>query len=355
MGAKSFALDACPTQNLYTIPDSPYQKIPVYDQDGAEICYAYVGSELANYSLLSRKLVSKPVIHPLWTAYLYSYYEDEPEIDGGSAALALKILGEKGVCNAEDVQKALKEFANGAQLTEPEVLSFLSSMRRGMKKLQKRNKFKFKKMNQDEMFNKSFLKVSTEFKSFNDDNLTCAKEDFSKQLSQIDLLHNHLVTIFHNIVYRKCTKFTRYDLDYDNYYGESDDQVKNQIRVFFTKEKKPLAIRFCGNVLYNDKFDGIENVDRIKASKKCYRHASLLVGTREKAGKCEYLLKNTWGSSWEKWTKERSCFCQNKKTSEYIEDCKKETHPESDYTVLACWIAEDKLAKNIYGTSWSQK
>ena len=104
-----------------------------------------------------------------------------------------------------------------------------------------------------------------------------------------------------------------------------------------------------------------------KRKASCGGHSSVLVGSRAKNNKCEYLLRNSWGTNFGDWTSNWECFCEQRKaqkttvsgntytTTYKVErfNCKKKTHQyQHGIKVLGCWVNEDALANNISEASW---
>ena len=92
------------------------------------------------------------------------------------------------------------------------------------------------------------------------------------------------------------------------------------------KKSTGMGISYCAKVLKKPQYVGFIG-RRTSIDSKCGNHASLVVGKRARGGKCQFLVRNTWGNSCRyKWECER-----NKKGKEE-----------------GIWIDAEALINNIY-------
>jgi len=120
-------------------------------------------------------------------------------------------------------------------------------------------------------------------------------------------------------------------------------RLKNILQNYFTSgDVLPMGIVFCSRFLlrggegyvginrrsqfaqYDTYWDGY--IPQFYDEKTCGMHGAVLIGKRCKAGKPQYLMKNSWGSKCDKYAKTVNCV-------------------EGTGTV---WVSEDDLLSNIY-------
>lgn len=133
----------------------------------------------------------------------------------------------------------------------------------------------------------------------------------------------------------------------------SEKKQENKLLSLLNQQSdKPVAIGYCANIL---RYPGHRIPGRLPglslvASKKCYAHYSLIVGSRVKKSneknQCEILVRNSYGDKF--WAeKSYECYCQNKKTSQKY-NCKKEEFDINKEKVLGCWLPSLDLAANTF-------
>jgi hypothetical protein len=117
--------------------------------------------------------------------------------------------------------------------------------------------------------------------------------------------------------------------------GPSFDRVKKDFQEGLDRKKaQPIAISYCskmlkdknyeGTVVHHDKSFGGQKVPK---SKDCGPHASVIIGKKKIEGKCNYLIRNTWGSR-----------CDG-----YDWSCKMNAYGEA----VGVWVPEDALFSNL--------
>jgi hypothetical protein len=110
------------------------------------------------------------------------------------------------------------------------------------------------------------------------------------------------------------------------------DSLTDEIIDQLEEDSLPVGISYCANVLKRGKnFKGIASSDitghkyKQKDGKDdCGRHASIVIGSREKNGSCELLIRNSWGTSCSTYSNDFDCEQGN------------------------IWIPQDVLQNNLY-------
>ena len=148
----------------------------------------------------------------------------------------------------------------------------------------------------------------------------------------------------------------------------TDNELDQKI-INILKSNQPVGISYCSSVLQDKNYRGISNSrndsvrilhrtlrviseeDTKKGSfskgdgkifKGCGRHASLIVASRKKDNKCQYLLRNTWGAD-PLYRDFKDCLCETSK-GKYVACKNKDANPNK----VGCWIDSESLTPNIY-------
>lgn len=111
-------------------------------------------------------------------------------------------------------------------------------------------------------------------------------------------------------------------------YDSLTDEIIDQLQ----EDSLPVGISYCSRVLKRGKnFKGISsygvwghNFKKKDGKTDCGNHASLVIGTRNNGGKCEFLIRNTWGTGCGNYSKDFKCENGN------------------------IWLPEDVLKNNLY-------
>lgn len=113
----------------------------------------------------------------------------------------------------------------------------------------------------------------------------------------------------------------------------------------------PVSVSFCSSVLYDPRFDGVRerNPFFTNTAPDCGSHEALIVGKKMIKGKCHVLLRNSWGSGFNRATRWWKCLCRDRKTGAFKDDCTAPLFNSGKLIVEGCWIDEESLAKNIFG------
>ncbi|MFZ4715107.1 MAG: hypothetical protein ACOYL6_15405 [Bacteriovoracaceae bacterium] len=362
------AQTACPTMNLYKIPDGPYQKIPLYDQEESNLCYAYSAADMTNFDLLSSKKTKEVVVDPVWVAYVDKSKNTDYKLDFGRAKEAIESLNQMGICKASKVEEFIQKFSHEVGLTEIQVMNFLADLESKIFKLtsypehQKKNADGSYSRLQENVFSEAYKDIAEKYEIIHvEDQVACQKNILlENDLKQINFIKNNAITICQEYIFKECKgpillKNYQFNTNSLKNATASDQEVSQKIRSRLGNNLQPLQIGYCANIFSDSSYDGIPTKDRNKRADDCLAHSSVLVGARSLQNKCQYLLRNTHGPQWGEWNRHLTCFCQDKKTKKMIEDCTAQKNPSLDFTILGCWIPEEILSKNISNMSWIEK
>ena len=286
----------CGPVNLVTMKDSPFRKIPVYDQKDTNLCYAYSAAQLVDYHRILNGATERSV-HPAWVALNYAKAKNKTNLYIGHTKEAIESLRESRNCRYNAVSYALVSWAGRKDATETGILG--------------------------------------------------AIEKFSGGQTPVEVASM--------IVGPACPEDAREDLrlpsvrKFNFEQLPDDDSFEKFLKGRLDEAPFPVSIAYCSRVWKEKDYDGIKvnaSGKRDSLDRNCDYHESLIVGKRKAGGSCQLLVRNSMGNGY--WAKQEKskCLCRSKTTGEFADNCSPETHPETIYSVEACWIDSDKLAKN---------
>ena len=113
-------------------------------------------------------------------------------------------------------------------------------------------------------------------------------------------------------------------------------------------DMRPVGIGYCTDFIKYNKLRLIYNTSETtrRPQSNCGEHASIIVGSQKVKDSCQYMIKNTWGSSY--WARKNACYCEHKTTKKKYNNCFKESHPLSEYNVLGCWFDSTDVIANTF-------
>lgn len=346
----SLAVANCNTVNLITAKNSPFTKIPVYDQDGVGICYAYAASQLIDYHLI--KNGGSRSVHPLWAALKYTDSEKQKQISSGNTYETILALKKYGNCDQKKVSNAIKLWASKANVKEAEVIHLIEKLAPEMKSLLSKKRVSDPKANSlnakevETAINKA-IELHAPYCS--------PGATWDKLLPSLrPLLVLNSTELLSHLVMPDCSSnITELKLPNPTKLSSSSDSGWSNIIQNKLSNNTPISISYCATVLKSGpSYDGITERGGIftnnKYSKNCGFHESLIVGKKLINNQCHFLLRNSWGSGFGSSTKKWNCLCKNKKTGSYLDNCTANKHNNGQYTVEGCWVNAEALAKNTY-------
>lgn len=303
--------------NLITDEASPFSKIPVYDQKDSNICYAFAAAQIVDFHLIKNG-AERPSVHPVWLALNYALARKRNGLDIGHTKDTIERLNEVQNCDSNIVSNALSSWAGTAEIPDSKIISFIE-------------KYSDQKR-----------------KPASSDNLTL------RMLSQLRALATNPVQVVSQILSPICSERTKVSVPkvwkYNYSQLPTDEAYEKFLIRRLNENKAPISIAYCSKVWKDPGYDGIDLTFlgvRDALRKDCDYHESLVVGKKLSGGTCQLLVRNTWGDKWKAGNKKWKCLCRDKTTGEFADDCQSETHPDSKYSVEACWISSEKLSKNV--------
>lgn len=331
----AWAQTDCAPMNLVTEENSPFQKIPVFDQDGLNICYAYTASQLIDYELIKKGKQDRS-IHPVWGALKYAELRDRPAINMGNALDVIRAVKKYGNCPIESINGSLSEWTKKANANEIEVLGLIEKLVTVLPGTSEDN------------VDQAIKNVISQHAPYCSGNPTW--DQLVPELKALSTMTSR--DLISNLVLNDCQKGTQ-KISFSKprfVLPKTDEEISPTLNKSMDEFKSPISISYCAKALYDPTYDGLERTERSSGLKAdCSPHDSLIVGKKKIEGQCHYLLRNTWGSGFHRSNKDRKCLCKNRKTGEYIDDCIESTHNNGDNIVEGCWVNEEIFSKNSFG------
>lgn len=356
---------ACSNANLQTRENSPFQRIPVYDQNGLGSCYAYAASQLIDYHRLSRGYGNQNgLTHPIWTALQAKKRAEESTIESGNARNAVLAVARNGTCRESEVQRILNDYKGEGSLTDAQFMSLVENISDSW------DSSRFSTIG--EVFNEALensdaKNVCFDHRYVRDRIFEPFRLDSGKfrKVLGTEFLDNILSSCRGNNYYRPNLESVRSNCQHCSD-SEIDSLIKNKLN-----RGQPLIVNYCARVLGDKNYRGIdssrndfiviknrssrilleEDLDeskidpnkKDKMTKGCGKHSSMVVGSRNHGGKCQYLLRNTWGST--TYEQHPNCLCEVAKGR--YENC---NHGDGTPNVVGCWVDAEALTPNIFET-----
>lgn len=342
----------CSPINLVTEDNSPFQKIPVYDQDGTGMCYAYTAAQMLDYQLIKRG-EKKRTVHPAYMGLMYTGYAKTNRLREGAAIYALLQLIEKGNCSYDQVSAGIQNWANAAKVTEVEILSVVDRYSEKLETLQASNR---------SISYADKRRALEEAASENGPWACTTDSTWLNLLPKLDVLGViNSPKMLESLLLTECRSKTQVKGLYPRVHDiHNDQQVAGDISNHLKNTRAPVGIAYCSAFWKNPSSDGIpENqssralfLDPQKgdpvAKKSCEAHESIIVGQQLKGGKCSYLIRNSWGSGWTEENKQWKCLCKHIFDGSFVDDCSYQKHNTGEYTVEGCWVSQDVISKNAF-------
>ncbi|HXH32558.1 MAG TPA: hypothetical protein VNJ01_17290 [Bacteriovoracaceae bacterium] len=334
--AQALSVD-CKEQNLITESESPFQKIPVYDQNGSGTCYAYTTAQLVDFHLI-RKGAKERSVHPAWVSLVTARrWFNDTLTDNSSTVKSLVALSELKNCSYATVSKSLATWADKARVTESEILNLIE---------------KYSPILKDMSLEKSSLS-DEDFQSAMelalDDHRSCTGNPAWDQLlpqlralrvmSSPDMLSKLILPTCETSKHAIKIPKPKYEL------LTEESAIIGKIANKLDRLKSPVAITYCANVWRDPTYTGLKN--RPMPAADCGQHASIVVGKKMIGGACHLLVRNTWGKEFDSNNKKWTCLCKHKTTGEFLDNCTNDMNVNKQYDVEGCWIKGEVLSNNI--------
>ncbi len=329
---------SCGTINYLTQENSPFEKIPVSDQDGAGICYAYTASQLLNYHILKTNQASELVMHPVWVALKAS----RRILEAGSELNAINSVNNAGNCSYNRVEGALNLFSNNSNLTGSPLVTFLETYARS---LTRQARGPARPVNQSMIETAQDEAIKEASSHCSDDVL------WERLLPQLSTVSETSVQLFTRLLQDSCSSqnLTQFQTPRAVNIFPFDTHAHARSTMNAQIGKGPFIFGYCSESWTNPNFNGYSEIGRKykEVDPNCGMHSSMMVGRKQIGQHCYMLVRNSWGTSWGKWNENQKCICRHKVTREWVDECTFDEHGTGDYTVEACYMGQNQMSRNI--------
>lgn len=338
VAAADRAIDAslnsdCSEVDLNKGINSPFNKIPVYDQDGSSLCYSFATSQMVDYYRMKKGDKSYDLTNPVyaaWATYFQKAGTGQTNLRGGFSTDVNKTLKHSGVCSNEEVKSRLSEFTKSAGVTEAEVLHFLEVVYD----------------NYGQGGGKNWNKVEKTLTY--DSNISCDQQaNLKRVLVKKGYLGVPSTAILQNL-FKGCKAQPVKVPNLKEFYLGSDLDMKKAVDGALTGDM-PAEINMCSVVFNTPKARGQKNINPTlgrdtegNSNPNCGRHAVLVTGRKMIGGQCAYMIRNSWGAYW-KPKGAMTCSCRTLK-GEYKQACNK---PDEVDEYVGCWFDSKDLMANV--------
>ncbi len=321
----------CPNVNYLTRENSPFNHIPVNDQDGVGICYAYTAAQLVDYHLIRSRQTSGPVMSPAWLALKSS----RRILEQGTEREAISALRSAGSCNQNDVETALDAFSNGSGLTGSYLVSFIETYARELQRQNRRGTV----TTTSDMVDAAYSKAVDETANVCPDDVVWRRIEPS-----LTALNETSVQMFARLLRSTCTtqNIHRYNIP-QPLVAQFDNNETAKVTIDSQISKGPFTMAYCSNTWTDMNY----NMNRSDPGDICGMHSSMVVGRKKIGSNCFALVRNSWGTGWGSWNENEICLCKNKDSGEWVDNCRAETHNDGNHTVEACYIGMNRLSHNV--------
>lgn len=316
----------CEAVNYHKDPKNPLRKLPVWDQDGVGICYAYAAATIANYELMKRG--KEPIVSPVYAAYLQTFVGlDKNSADGGAVDTTWEML-RGGVCTAYNVNKRLEGLKKAGGFSSAQTLAFLEMVFK-----MKSNKATFLEL--EHLYN-------------------CNLDNALNWLEARSLQHYPQSGVLDSL-FANCPQVPFKMPSLKAAITGTDVAMARTIRDRMLKGNLPTITLGCySDFESNPKIRSLKgkspplsrwSPENRKACRAGENHALIVAGQQMVNGQCHYLLRNSFGSSW-RGKGGTACDCLTK-SKEYKPICKTSEAAET----LGCWYKRDDVVGNLLDLS----
>jgi hypothetical protein len=338
----TFAQD-CSEVNLITQQNTPFSRMPVLDQAGSGMCYAYAAAQLANYQLIKSGQAERPVVHPAWAGMLYKERAGERDLRGGITSISLDAIAAAGNCDEQSVCQAIKARAQLVGVPEARIMKFLDD---------------YGLMVSTHRFN---TEVASDRARALDlaaaRNAYCPQSNWRRLIGMPEMIEKDSVAAMRVLLADSCQEQNRTHLNLPPYQRlrQGDDHTFGSRIDSVLDRGNPVGMTFCSWATDKPQPTPPHYVSMVQngyrqvtvSERECGTHIALIAGRKKIGGSCHYLYRNSRGTGWYRDIRHLTCLCKIKRTNEFVENCRYQTHNNSKYIVEACWVPKANVVPNI--------
>lgn len=328
---------SCREMDLNEDPQSPLHKIPIYDQDGSGLCYAYAASQMIDYYRLQHGDKSYDLTNPVYASWATYYknpsYFKSSTLDGGDGPKVVAALKQQGMCTNRDVQKQLRQLSSTA--SDSEILEFLDIVY---------------KNHGGWFFNEDWETTSEEVTK--KIGISCQQQDSLKAVLQKKDFFSLAPTEVLSKMFKDCAAKPVNVPELEAYSFGDDKAMKDQLDKALAK-KLPAQVDLCSGFFEDPSFRGLRGwspplfrSSNGNSKKGCGAHAVVVTGRLNINGSCHYLIRNSWGSYW-KPEGATACACKTR-SGAYKQIC---NDPKEVAEYVGCWFDQKTMLPNTGGVN----
>jgi len=324
--------------------------VPVKTQEGdLGICYAFVAAQMVDAYRFSHAPPEgdrdfSRLTSPLAVATQTQThdYNRDPILNGGETHRALEVLKSSGSCDSRLVEGRFNWYSKRLVLASMKPFLNRAAYERAVRDYeaeQKRNE-KSRELSKTpptvpplDKTTREYLKTRPDVKKMSPDELSklitrLQKKDpvYLENMSSCDgntNVANTFVQSFYDVVNgffergervielnaaitRSCSEKPRHPFGYKAHTLERGAIYTRKFLQKIINERlsgpepiQPFKIGFCQNILFRgNSYRGVTNIGLTTLlAKNCQPHAALIIGRRVKNGTCQFLVRNSWGTS----------------------------------------------------------
>jgi hypothetical protein len=324
----------CETQDFISEKNSPFNQIPTFNQAGSGLCYAASSTVLMNYELI--KSASPERVHVLWTATRYAQKSNETNLDAGGFAETAMEETMAANCSGNLVSSEVKKYAARTHATEFEVVGIFDKFATFAEERRKQTGFL-----SEMAINEVFSKTQKDQAPFCGQVLWPELSSILKPLAQLTSIE-----IFAKLMLPGCTdnKAILSDMKVVHEVFEDEAQVSTKLKTILNEKKGPVAISLCKSALSDPQY-------KKQSWDDCDLHSVVVAGKKKIGNTCHFLVRDSKGTRFNKYSKPWKCLCKNK-AGQFIDDCTRENNNLPGVTVEGCWVSEDVITRNTQDTQY---
>ncbi len=342
-------IETCDTKNGAIEFPSKLLGAPVYQQNGAGICYASSSSLLHNYELVrsteANKYEKYAKLHPTTSAI---YGSQKISYTGGNVEWNLNSIARSPIPDAACVKQKILEFTkNDKNLNYSEFLVLIDQVY----------------VHRSFITDKELLFQKMSLHPFINQKKLCYKNALENLGSQIDEIAKLGSKIFIENILKDCPKKPTLKLEVSTIYSDDLNNFFEQMQAALINDS-PVEVSICGAFFNDLEFKGrtvgdsinlTENSFKENFSKKCIDtlHSVVVTAQKFEGGTCQILLRNSWGADWKVPGLDCACIANIDNKQVYKTKCESEKYKVEK--MVGCWFPKNKLAKNVQSASFIQR
>jgi hypothetical protein len=298
----TYAADNCAYVRLDD-PGKSMEKVPVANQGDFGVCYAVAASELTDAYRFSHSATTGDANFAHLTNFIETGFSDFDEYgtSGGSIAGAMEMIKKNGSCDRRVTGDGLDKKNNFLSKLQ---ISFQVYSQLRSEGFHMREQFVH---NLENSISCTPLVLGTSSNRFT--------PEIVARLIGSDDMRVFLKNVFDKACENHRQQVNLPKLHQPGWFRQhamaSSESVQKQINERLNQKEpvQPVGIEYCDNIFDDPNYEGNE-LDILGGVTRhdCKEHASVIMGRRRNsAGRCEFLIQNSWGNDCEPYSKKWTC------------------------------------------------